>query len=143
MGRFLVHMHHGGYDRLLGLMFFYEAKRLLEESADLGFLLALEKLRVGCHQGLHHSNTVLPGAALGLGDLMLGFGPVLPFRLNKMIVEAALAGVHIGITGVLLLGALVVGLNVTDLRPLVLGETEDGILRLLHHRSPRFFHTMS
>lgn len=63
--------------------------------------------------------------ALSPGDLTLSLGPVLPFRLDKMIVAVAAAGVHIGIAGILLLGALIVGRNVADFRSLVFGETKD------------------
>ena len=114
-------------------MFFYETDGFLEEFSDFRFLFALEEFRAGRHQRLHHPNAVLADTALGLGDLPLCFGPVFPFGLNKMEVEVAPAGVHIGITGVLLLGTLIVGLDVADLRPLVLGEAENGVLRFQYY----------
>ena len=66
----------------------------------------VQGVRAGCHQGLHYATAVLPGAASCLSNLMFGLDPVLPFRLNKMIVEVTPAGVHIGIAGVPLLGLL-------------------------------------
>ena len=49
-----------------------------------------------------------------------------------MEVKVAAGGVNIGIAGVFLLGALVVGLNVTDFRSLVLGKAKNGILPIAY-----------
>ena len=45
MGRFLVHMHHGGYNGFGGLVLSDKLQRFIEEFLDLSPLLALEKLR--------------------------------------------------------------------------------------------------
>ena len=132
MRRFLVHMHHGGDDRILRLPPFDKTNGLLKESPYLSLLLALEKLRAGCHQGFHHPNAVLPGAAPGLGDLPLRFGPVLPLRVNKMEIEMAPASIYVGVAGVFLLFALVVSLDLPDLWSLILGKAKNGVLRFLH-----------
>ena len=49
--------------------------------------------------------------------------------------------VAVSYTHLLLLGTLVVGLDVADFRPLVLGKAENGVL-CFHRRSPRFTHKM-
>lgn len=49
-----------------------------------------------------------------------------------MEIVLAPADIHIGVAGVFLFGALVVGFNVPNLRPLVLGKSENGILWLAH-----------
>ena len=142
MGRFLVHMHHGGDDRFRVLMLLDKAQRLLKEGFDFALFLALEELRAGRHQRLYDAHAVRPRAAARLRDLLFRLGAVLALRRHQMEVEVTAGRVHVGIAGVFLLGALVVGLDVPDLRPLVLGKAENGVLRF-HRRSPRFTHTMS
>ena len=56
-----------------------------------------------------------------------------------MKIQVAAGRVHIGIAGIFFLGALVVGFNVPDFRPLVFGEAKDSVL--CFHR--RFTHTIS
>ncbi len=46
-------------------------------------------------------------------------------ELDSYLREMAAAGVHIGIAGIFLLRALVAGLDLPNLRPLVLSETQD------------------
>ena len=142
MGRFFVHMHHGRYDRALGLIFFDERQRLGEIVFDLRLFLALEELRAGRHESLHHAHAVRPRAAASLGDLLFRFGAVLALRRHQMEVQVAAGRVHVGIAGVFLLGAFVVGLNMPDFRPLIFGKAENGVL-CFHRRAPRFIHTMS
>ena len=61
------------------------------------------------------------------------------FHLHRqMEIIFAPTDVHIGIAGVFLFGALVVGLNVPDLWSFVLGKAENGILRLAHTLSLLF-----
>ena len=66
--------------------------------------------------------------------MLLGFGPVALGRFDQVEVELASGKVNVGVTGVLLFSALVMGLDVGDLRPLVLGEAHDGILWLAQGR---------
>ena len=84
-------------------MFFDEVNCFFKERPDFSRFLALEELRAGRYQRLHHPNAVLTGAALGLGDLPLCLRPVFPLRLDKMEIEVAPAGVHVWIAGVLLM----------------------------------------
>ena len=58
MGRFLVHMHHGGYNCFLVLVFPDEIQCLLKICFDVSFLLTLEELRRCGHKSLHQSNAV-------------------------------------------------------------------------------------
>ena len=142
MGRFLVHMHHSGYDCFWLLVLLDEVQRLLKVGFDLAFLLSLEKLRRCGHKGFYHTHAVRPRAAARLGNLLFRLGAVLALRRHQMKIQVAAGRVHIRIAGVFLLGALVVGFDVPDLWPLVLGKSENGVLRF-HRRSPRFTHTMS
>ena len=142
MGRFLVHMHHGRYNGFRVLVFPDEVQCLLKVGFDLAFLLALEELRAGRHQCLHHTHAVGTGAAACLRDLLFRLGAVFALRRHQMKVQMTAGRVHIRIAGVFFLGALIVRLNVADFRPLVLGKTENGVL-CFHRRFPRFTHTMS
>ena len=142
MGRFLVHMHHGGYNGFGILVFPDKIQRLLKIGLDFALFLALKELRAGRHQRLHHAHAVRPRAAACLRDLLFRLGAVFALRRHQMEIEVAARRVHVGVAGVLLLGTLVVGLDVADFRPLVLGKAENGVL-CFHRRSPRFTHTMS
>ena len=71
MGRFLVHMHHGRYNCLFGLMLFQKVQSFLEKCPNLSPLLSLEELRAGSKQRLDHTDTVFPGTASGSGNLPL------------------------------------------------------------------------
>ena len=142
MGRFLVHMHHSGYDCFWLLVLLDEVQRFSKIGFDLAALLASEKLRTGRHQRLHHPHTVRPRAATGLGDLLFRLGAVLALRRHQMKIQVTAGRVHVGVAGVFLLGALVVRLNIGNLRPFVLGKAENGVL-CFHRHSPRFAHTMS
>src|SRR5699024_6584694 len=134
MGCFLVHMHYGGDNCLFGLILLQEVERFFKVLPDFGLLLALKEFRCGGEKDFNQPNAVLPGAAAGGTDLPLGFGPVTLGRLDQVEVVLAARNVNIVITGVLLFSALVVGFDVGDLRPLVLGEAHDGILWLAQGR---------
>lgn len=123
-------------------MFLNEVQRHCKVGFDFSFFLALEEFRAGRHQRLHYAHAVGTGAAACLGNLLFGLRTVFAFREYQMEVKVAAGGVNIGIAGVLLLSALVVGLNVTDLRSLVLGKAKNGIL-CFHRLSLRFCHMMS
>ena len=142
MRRFLVHMHHGGYNGFRVLVFPDKTQRLLKIGFDFALFLALKELRAGCHQRLHYAHAVRPRAAARLGDLLFRLGAVFALRRHQMKVQMTAGHIHVWIAGVLLLGTLVVGLDVSDLRPLVLGKAENGVL-CFHRRVPRFTHTMS
>ena len=65
MGRFLVHMHHGGDDRFSGLELLKEAERFFKVAPDFGQLLAIEELRCGGEHYFHHPDAVGSGATAG------------------------------------------------------------------------------
>ena len=58
MGRFLVHMHHGGYDRFRVLVFPNKVQRLLKIGFDFSFFLALEEIRCCSHKCFHQPHAV-------------------------------------------------------------------------------------
>ena len=134
MGCFLIHMHHGGNDSFSGLVLYKEVERFLKILPDFGQLLALEELRRGGEQDFHHPNAVFSGAAPSGADLELSLSPVPLGRLNQVEVLLAAGEVNIGITGVSFFSAFVMGFDVGDLRPLVLGEAHDGVLWLAQWR---------
>ena len=130
MGRFLVHMHHGGDNCFSGLVLLKEAECFFKIAPDFGQLLAFEELRCGGEHYFHHSDAVRPGAAAGNADLPLGLSPVTLGRLDQVEVVLATGAVNIGVAGVLFFSALIMSLDVGYLRPLVLGEAHDGVLCL-------------
>ena len=130
MGRLLVHMHHGGYNCFSGLVLLKEAERFLKILPDFRQLLALEELRCGGEHRFHHSDAVRPGTAADGLDLTLGLRSILAGWLDEVKVVLAAGEVNIRVAGVHFFGALIVGLDVGYLRPLVLGEAHDGILWL-------------
>ena len=143
MGRFLVHMHHSGYDCLFGLMLLQKVQSFLEKHLNLRTLLPFEELRAGSEQRLDHTDTVFPGTASGSGNLPLRFRPVFAGRFDQMEVVLASAGVYIGITGVFFLCTLVMGLDIADFRPLVLCKSHNRVLCFFHAQSLRFCQTIS
>ena len=64
MGRLLVHMHHSGYNCFSGLELLKEAERFFKVAPDFGQLLAIEELRRGGEQNLHHPDAVLAGGMI-------------------------------------------------------------------------------
>ena len=58
MGRFLVHMYHGGYNCFLVLVFPDEIQRLLKIGFDFSFLLTFEELWRCGHKSLHQPHAV-------------------------------------------------------------------------------------
>ena len=134
MGRFLVHMHHGGDNRFSGLILLKEAESFFKVAPDFGQLLALEELRCGGEQDLYKPNAIFSGAASSGADLAFGLRPVTLGRLDQVEVMLAAGEVNIRVAGVLFFSAFVMGLDVGNLRPLVLGKTHDGVLRLAQWR---------
>ena len=133
MGRFLVHMHHGGYNGFLVLVFPDEIQRLLKIGFDFSLLLTLEELWRCGHKSLHHAHAVRPRTVARLRDLLLRLGAVFALRRHQMKVQMTAGRVHIRIAGVFLLGTLVVSLDMADFRPLVLGKAENGVLCFHRH----------
>ena len=122
VGRFLVHVDNSR-DKSLGVrLAFQKLQGILEIRLDLPVGLILEKLRAGGDKSLHHPYAVLADTAVGGSYHAVGFFPVPALRLHQMKVVAAPARVDIRVAGVLLLGALVVGFDGADGRPLVLFE---------------------
>ena len=143
MGRFLVHMHHGRDNGFGGLVLSDKLQRFIEEFLDISPFFALEKLRACGNQRFYHTNTVGASAASGCGNLPFGLCPVLSFRLNKVEIQMAPAGVNIRIACVFFFGAFIVGFNTPDLRPLILGKSQNSKLSFFHYFSRPFCHTMS
>src|SRR5699024_10906942 len=112
MGRLLVHMHHGGDDSFSGLVLLKEAECFLKILPDFGQFLALKEFRCGSEQDFYQPDAVLPGTAAGGTDLPLGLCPVALGWFDQVKVMLAAGKVNIGVTGVLLFSALVMGLDV-------------------------------
>ena len=87
-----------------------------------------DKFRAGGDKSFHHPHAVLADTAVGGGYHAVSFLPVSALRLHQMEVVAAPARVDIRVAGVLLLGALIVGFNGADGRPLVLFESKNSRL---------------
>ena len=94
-------------------------------------------------------HTVGACAAAFLCDLFFGLCAVLALRRYQMEIQMAEGGVNVGIAGILLFGALVVGFDVADLRSLVLRRHPrrdrgfDVFKNCHRHFSFRFFWTSS
>ena len=130
MGRFLVHMHHGGDNCFPGLVLLKEAERFSKVAPDFGQFLAFEELRCGGEHYFHHPDAVRSGAAAGSLNLILGLRPIPAGWLDQVEVVLATGAVNIRVAGVLFFGALIMGLDVGYFRPLVLGKAHDGVLCL-------------
>ena len=87
-----------------------------------------DKFRAGGDKRLHHPHAVLADTAVGGSYHAVGFFPVPALRLHQMEVVAAPVRVDIRVAGVLLFGALVVGFDGADGRPLVLFESQNSRL---------------
>ena len=87
-----------------------------------------DKFRAGGDKSLYHPHAVLADTAVGGSYHAVSFFPVPALRLHQMEVVAAPVRVDIRVAGVLLLGALVVGFDGADGRPLVLFEPQDSRL---------------
>ena len=122
MGRFLVQMHHSGYDRFGSLILLNELQCFIEELFDFGSFLPLKKLRRSGNESFHHTNAVRTCTATCFCDLFFGFCSVFSFGLDKMEIQVCTGRVNVGIACVFLLGALIVRFNAADFRSLVLGK---------------------
>ena len=128
VGRFLVHVDDGREKGLSVLLAFQKLQGILKVRLDFAARLILEELRAGGDKSLHHPYAVLADTAMSRRDHAVSFFPVPALRLHQMEVVAAPARVDIRVAGVLLLGALVVGFNGADGRPLVLFESKNSRL---------------
>ena len=122
VGCFLVHVDNGREKGIRALSALQKFQGVRKVRPDLPVVFILEKLRAGGDESFHHSHTVLADTAVGGGYHAVGFFPVPALRLHQMEVVAAPAHINIRVAGVLLLGALVVGFDGADGRPLVLFE---------------------
>lgn len=138
MGCFLVHMHHSRYNCFWVLMLLNKVQRLLKIGFDLVFLLSFEELWRCGYKCLHHAHAVRACTAASVLDLSLCLCPVFLFRRNQVKIQVAAALVDVWIAGVFFLGALVVRLNIGNLRSFVLGKSENRKLRLTHLSLPPF-----
>ena len=108
MGRFLVHVYHGGEDVALADLPLHKGNRLAEKGFDLRFFPALEELRAGGDKGVHKHGAVLACLAARRLDTGVYLLPVTLSRLNNVKIILAAGGVNIRVAGVLLLCALMV-----------------------------------
>ena len=143
MRRFLVQMHHSGYNCFGSLILLDELQRFIEELFQLGAFLPLEELWRSGDESFHHTNAVRACAASCFRNLTLGFCSVLSLRLDKVEIEVCTGRINVGIACVFLLGALVVRFNAADLRSLVFRKSQNSVLCSCHYLSLLFCHTMS
>ena len=123
VGRFLVHVDNGGEEGIRALSALQKFQGVRKVRPDLPVGLVLEKLWAGGDKCLHHPHTVLADTAVSRRYHAVSFFPVPALRLHQMEVVAAPARVDIWVAGVLLFGALVVGFDGANGRPLVLFES--------------------
>ena len=123
VGRFLVHVNDGGEEGIRALSALQKFQGVRKVRPDLPVGLILEKLRAGGDKSLYHPHAVLADTAISSRNHAIGFFPVPALRLHQMEVVAAPAHINIRVAGVLLLGALVVGFDGADGRPLILFES--------------------
>ena len=109
MGRFLVHVNHGGEDIAPAHLPLHERRRLGEVGLHLPPAPAREELRAGGDKGVHKHGAVLPGTAPRRLDPAVDFPAILLRGPDDVKIVPAPAGVNVRVAGVLLLGALVVG----------------------------------
>ena len=115
-----------------------EVQRLLKIGFDFVLFLPLEELRAGRHESLHHAHAVRPRAAARLRNLLFGLRAIFALRRHQMEVEVTATLINVWIAGVILFCALIVRLNVGNLRSFVLGKAENRKLRLTHLFLPPF-----
>mgnify|MGYP007007359968 CR=1 FL=1 len=111
MGRFLVHVNHGGKNIAPAHLPLHERRRLGEVGLHLPPAPAREELRAGGDKGVYEHGAVLPGAAPRRPDTAVDFPAVLLCGPDDVKILPAPVGVNVRVAGVLLLGALVVGLQ--------------------------------
>jgi len=127
MGRFLVHVDGGGEDIIPADPLGEEVNRSLEKGLDFHPFLALEELRAGGDERVHKADAILAGFAPRRLDAVVHLSPVGSLRLDDVEVPALAVGVNVGVAGVLLFLAFVVGF---ECRPaaLVLGKSHYCVL---------------
>lgn len=111
MGRLFVHVNDRRYDILPAYPPGEEIRRPLKIRSDLLRFLAFKEPRAGGYQRIHKPGAVPAGAAAGLFNAALNFMIISSLRLNDMKIVFATLHIHIGIAGVFLLLALMVGLH--------------------------------
>ena len=119
---FFIQVNHRGKDGFRPLPLGEKVQGMAEIGADFLRVLAAKELGTAGHQGFHQPDAVRPGAAACLGNLAFCLRPVMSARLHQVDVQVAAAGIHIRVAGVVLLCALVVGLDAADLRALIFGK---------------------
>ena len=120
------------------LVLLNKVQRLLKIGFDLALFLTLEELRAGRHQRLHHTHAVRADAAACFYNLLFSLGTILTLWRNQVKIQVTAALVDVWIAGVILFCALIVRLNIGNLRPFVLGKAKDGKLWLTHLVRPPF-----
>lgn len=120
--RLFVHVYHGGEDIAPADLLLYKGHGLRKVGLDVLSVPALEELRAGGDEGVHKHGAVLPCLAARCLDPAVDFLPVSLLWLDDMKIVFASRYVDVGIAGVLLLRALVVGLQCARRPGFVLGK---------------------
>ena len=137
--RLFIHVYHGRNDAIFSQLVFQKIHRMLEEGPDFCHIHTPEKSMARGDQRLHDPHAVAadPGAIVLL-DQGLGHLAVAVSRLDDVKIVFAAAQIHVEIAGIFLLHALIVGLDVADLRPLVFGKAQNGVLGFIRQLSLLF-----
>ena len=135
----LVHVDHGGNNAVFSQLVFQKVYRMLEEGPDFPYVHPGKKVMAGGDQRLHDPHAVAAHSGTSvLFDQGLGHLAVAVSRLDDVKIVFTAAQIHVGIAGIFLLHALIVGLDVADLRPLVFGKAQNGVLGFIRQRSLLF-----
>ena len=135
VGRFLVHVYHGGEDIAPADLLFHKGRRLSEIGLYLLLVPTCEELRAGGDEGVHEHGAVLAGLTPRRLDAAVNFLTVFLRGLDNVKIVLASALVNVGIAGVLFLCPLVVGFQRPGWPRLVLGEAQNCVLCFLCHKT--------
>ena len=119
---FFIHVYHSGKDVPPTHLLLHKSYRFGEVGLYFFLASACEELRAGGNQRVHKHSAVLPDTAPRRLDSSVNFLSVLLRRLNNVKIVLAFTDVNIGIAGILLLCALVVGFQCPCRPRLVFGE---------------------
>lgn len=108
VGRFLVHMHHGGEDIFFAQPFRQESKGLAEKVRHL-LGMVLGKLRRDGYQGVYKFDAVPAHPAAGCLDPVPDLPGVIPPGSHQVKVLIGAPGINVRIAFIALLGALMMG----------------------------------
>ena len=120
---FLVHVDYGGNNVFIPYPLDKEVSRPLEECRRFLNAFPLEKFRAGGYQRINKPGTVLAGTAPGLFNAALDKVIVSSLWFDYVKIVLAFCRVYVGIAGVFLFLALMVGLHRPGRSALVLLKT--------------------